>query len=148
MTFRAAFFRGTPPGLPGLFNRAVRAWERGPHSHMELNFSDGVSASSSFLDGGVRFRYDILLPDEWDFITLPDEWEAPARAWFVAHEGKAYDYWADIRFINGFALESQDKWMCVESCMEALGFEEPWRFGVNTARVALKRFEVKNACCK
>jgi hypothetical protein len=135
--FRAAFYKGTRPGLPGLFNRFVRFWDRGQYSHMELVFNDGLSASSSFLESGVRFKKIDFDPTRWDFIDLPDERESAARAWFSAHAGKAYDYWADIRFMYGFAPSSKDKWMCSEACMEALGFKEAWRFSPNICKAVL-----------
>lgn len=45
---RAAFYRGTRPGLQGIYSRAVRWIDRGPYSHSELVFSDGLSASEGF----------------------------------------------------------------------------------------------------
>ena len=56
MTFSAAFYQGTRPGLPGLYNRLVRWLDRGEFSHCELVFGDGMSASASFMDHGVRLH--------------------------------------------------------------------------------------------
>ena len=52
---RTAFYKGTRPGWQGIYSRAVRVIDRGPYSHCELVFSDGLSASASYIDGGVRF---------------------------------------------------------------------------------------------
>jgi len=135
---KAAFYKGTRPGVPGLYNRFVRWWTRGIYSHMELSFSDGISASSSFLDGGVRFKAITFDAAHWDLVDLPSAWESRARAWFIAHNGKAYDYWADLRlFIFGPAPASADKYMCSESCMAALGFTDAWRFEPNAAKAVL-----------
>ena len=56
---KAAFYKGTRPGLQGIYSRAVRAIDRGPYSHCELVFSDGLSASASYIDGGVRLSHTI-----------------------------------------------------------------------------------------
>jgi hypothetical protein len=136
---KAAFYKGTHAGLPGQFNRLVRLQDRGPYSHMELVFSDGISASSSFIDGGVRFKWITFDPAKWDFIDLPDELEDAARWWFSKHEGKAYDYWAVITDAIGFVASSENKWMCSESCMAALGFNDSWRFKPNIAFSVLER---------
>ncbi len=138
---KAAFYKGTRPGLAGLYNRFVRWWTCGKYSHMELVFSDGQSASSSWLDGGVRFKY-IIFDSNWDVVQLPASWEASARAWFTAHEGKAYDYWAEVRFCFGFVRASSDKYMCSESCMAALDFTESWRFEPNLAGIVVNHSSI------
>ena len=40
---RAAFYKATRPALQGLYSRAVRFIERGPYSHCELAFGDGMA---------------------------------------------------------------------------------------------------------
>ncbi len=80
---QAAFYKATRPGLQGIYSRAVRWIDRGPYSHAELVFSDGLSASASWMDGGVRFKRIDYDPERWDFVTLPDSLEPQARAWFA-----------------------------------------------------------------
>lgn len=138
---KAAFYKGTRPGLGGLFNMLVRFWTKGPYSHVELIFSDGMSASSSFIDGGVRFKLIKYDESRWDFIELPDSLEENARKLFVVHAGKAYDYWANIRFSFGFIPDSKDKYMCAEAGMAALGFDDAWRFEPNIAASSLRRLK-------
>lgn len=128
---RAAFYTATRPGLPGIYNRLVRWLDRGPYSHCELIFSDGMAASSSFMDGGVRFKYIEFDPVHWDFVPLPDDLEAAARIWFEDHQGQAYDLWGNARFLLGLLRDSSDKWFCSESIAAALDFIDPWRFGPN-----------------
>ena len=53
---KAAFYKATRPGWQGIYSRAVRWIDRGPYSHAELVFSDGLSASASYIDGGVRLK--------------------------------------------------------------------------------------------
>lgn len=144
--FRAAFYKGTRPGIYGLYNRFVRFWTRGRYSHMELIFSDGISASSSFLEGGVRFKDIKYNPDNWDFIILPNELEGFSRQWFELKKGKAYDYWAVIRFIFGGVSESKDKYQCAEACMESLTFTDGWRLEPNSVYAILwsRMYKQKN----
>lgn len=138
MSFRAAFYKGTRPGLYGLYNRVVRLWTRGKYSHVEIVFNDGVSASASFLDGGVRFKCIDYDPAKWDFINLPEGLEHNTKGWFVNYDGAAYDYWAVLRFLLGLVPESKNKWMCSEAGMAALGFKQTWRFEPNSMYAVLE----------
>ncbi len=130
---RAAFYKGTRPGIDGLYNRLGRFLDRGPYSHCELQMSDGVSWSSSFMDGGVRGkRIGYSSVGCWDFIEIPSIFtEARARRWFDANAGKGYDVWGNVRFFCGLARDSTDRWFCSEACAAALGFREPFRYGPN-----------------
>lgn len=134
----AAFYRGTRPGLPGLYNRLARWWTRGKYSHCELVFSDGVAASASFLDGGVRFKKIEFNPDKWDFIELPAHKEAAARAWFVKNEGKNYDLIGNVRFVLGFIEDHRDKWSCAEAVADALSITDAWRYEPNILASTLR----------
>jgi hypothetical protein len=138
---RAAFYKATRPGLPGIYNRLVRWWERGPHSHCELIFSDGMAASASFLDGGVRFKEIQFDPDHWDFVELPDHLEATAREWFKEHEFEEYDVMGNVHFIASIIPDDDDKWSCAESIAAALGFTGAWRFEPNVLFAVLARLQ-------
>ena len=124
---RVAFYKSTRPGLPGVYNYAVRAWTRSPYSHAELIFSDGMAASSSFSDGGVRFKAIDFDPANWDFIEISGN-EAAARRWFTENEGNGYDLWGNVGFVIGFVPDDPRKQSCAESIATALGFAEPWRY--------------------
>lgn len=141
---RVAFYTSTRPGLPGLYNRIVRWWDRGPRSHLELIFSDGQAAGASYLDGGVRFKTIEFDPARWDFIDLPDHMEQAARDWFVAHENRAYDLLGNLRFVIGFLPQSRDKWFCSSAVAAALGFTDCWRYGPNTLYSAVQRLAQSN----
>lgn len=126
---KIAFYKGTRPGLSGLFNIVTRFWLAGPYSHCELIFSDGMSASSSFLDGGVRFKKIDYDPRRWDIYTLDiPAGEIAARNWFLQHEGHKYDTLGLAGFLVRPFKGSKRRWFCSEAIMAALGFEEPWRF--------------------
>jgi len=121
MTFKIAFYKGVHPGLPGIYNRLVQWWTKSPYSHCELVFSDGLSASSSFMDGGVRFKQINYSTDtHWDFITLPNELEHAARKWFEDRVGAKYDLKGNLGFVIGAVHDSKDKFFCSEACAAAL----------------------------
>ena len=132
MSFQLALYKHTRPGLQGIYSRLVRLIDRGPYSHCELVFSSGLSASSSFTDGGVRFKRIAFDPDHWDFTPLPEQLEGKALDWFVAHKGDKYDLMGNLRFVAPYAVaDSRRKWFCSEAAAAALGFSNPWRYGPN-----------------
>ena len=126
---KLALYKSTRPGWQGFYSRLVRWLDGGPYSHCELVFSDGVSASASYLDSGVRFKIIDFKPAHWDFIDVPDALEDSARDWFRSHVGQPYDLWGNVRFAFGFARESKGKWFCSEAVMAALGYSEAYRYG-------------------
>lgn len=124
---KIAFYKGTTKP----FNWVVSKWTRGPYSHCEVVFSDGWCASSSFLDGGVRFKYIDLDPNHWDIIEVPNIDETMVRQWYIDHVGQKYD-------VRGLAAvltpipEDKIRWFCNESIGAAIGLTNPWRFNPNS----------------
>ncbi len=137
--FRVAFFKGTHPGLPGVYNWAVRQWSKSAYSHCELIFKDGMSASSSFLDKGVRFKEVVYNDVEWDFIVLPDCMEDAARAWFVKHEHEPYDLKGNFHFVFGAVGDDRGKSFCSEAVAAALGIVCADAYQPGTLASTLKR---------
>lgn len=131
MTLRIAFYKNTRPGINGLYNRGVRFIDHGPYSHVELIFSDGQSASASFMDGGVRFKTIQYSQENWDIFVLPEYLEVKAKHWFENHKGQPYDLKGNIRFIAVWCRDDVSSWFCSEAIAAALGIHEPWRFGPN-----------------
>ncbi|WP_372826545.1 hypothetical protein [Polaromonas sp.] len=139
--FAARIYKGTPAGWPGVYNRLVRATENGPYSHAEISFSNGDSASASAMDRGVRFLgagYAKPAPNfgngNWDTVPLPIRLEAGCRLYFQQHEGWAYDYRGNVRFVLPWGNRNSPlKKFCSAACLESLGVQEGWRFGVNAA---------------
>jgi hypothetical protein len=126
---KLASYKGTRSGAYGVLNRVGRLLDAGPHSHTEIVFSDGVSASSAPGEG-VRFkRIAYSTPNAWDFINLPSALERSTRQWYVEHEGQDYDNAGNVRFCLGFIPHSPFKWFCSESAAAALGIPEPHRYG-------------------
>lgn len=140
---KAAFFKGTKPGLAALFDIGVHVWEAGSYAHVELVLSDGRSASSTFLDGGVRFTepgtVNFADATQWDVLDLAGFDEAAAIAWFDAHDGDSYDVWGDAHFVCGFIHQKPNAQFCSEAVGAALGFEQAWRFDPNALYFAVKR---------
>jgi hypothetical protein len=121
MTLRLALYKGTRPGLAGVYNRLVRWVDGGPYSHAELVFSDGTAWSASYMDGGVRAKRITFGPDKWDLLPLPGFDEAKARAWFDRHSGAGYDLAGNLKFVIGWWPHSGSRWFCTEAIAAALG---------------------------
>lgn len=141
---RIAFYKGTSRGIKGFYNIAVRAVTKGIYSHCELVFYDGISASASFIDHGVRFKLIEFDRDHWDFIDLPDELEEDARLWFEKHDGYGYDVFGNIRFLLWAVPEQRDKFFCSEAIAKSLGLTQAWRYDPNTLYSALKLLGDRN----
>jgi len=126
---RIWFYKSIRPGIAGIYSHGVRFITGSIYSHCEIEFSDGRSASSSFADGGVRFKeieYDL---EKWDYIDLPAElFEAKAREWFQEHEGEKYDLLGNVQFLFSIIPEDKSKWFCSEAVGKALGLPNAWRF--------------------
>lgn len=135
----AAFYKGVRPGINGIYNLLIKGWTRGKYSHVEIVFSDGTSASSSFLDGGVRFKYIDFSGGNWDLLKLDQFDELSARRWFAQHDGQRYDLFGVGRFIVGFVGETKKRWFCSEAVAEALGFKDSWRFEPNILAAVLTK---------
>lgn len=129
--FQAAFYKGVRPGLQAVYSRGVQIIDKGPYSHCEAVFSDGLSASASWTDKGVRFKDVVYKPAHWDLIPLPLEMEEAARDWFEFHQGLPYDLLGNVRFVLPWVDESAHGYFCSEALAAALGLREPWRFGPN-----------------
>lgn len=128
---KIAFYKGTRKGLQGIYSRLARWVDSGPYSHCELVFNDGLSASASFIDGGVRFKHIDYKEDNWDVVELQGFDEDKARQWFEDHKGEKYDLLGNLRFIFFFVKPSNNKWFCSEAIAEALIISESWRLGPN-----------------
>ena len=124
---KLASSKGTRPGIAGLFSISVKWWLSGPYSHTELFFSDGLSGSSSWLDGGVRIKRIEFDPDHWDVIEVRGD-EERARQWFQSHQGQKFDLLGLLGFIWRRGTQERGRWFCSESVGAALGLDQPWRF--------------------
>lgn len=126
---KLALYKATRPGWQGIYSRLARWVDGGPYSHCELIFSDGLSGSASFIDGGVRLKNIDYSPDHWDLVDLPTAWEPEARQWFERHLGARYDLVGNLTFVLWFIPHSKSRWFCSEAVAESLGLPESWRYG-------------------
>jgi hypothetical protein len=124
---KLACYKGTRPGLRGLFNVAVRWWLSGQYSHCEIVFSDGVCGSSSWMDGGVRLKVIDLDPARWDTFEINGD-EHAARRWFEEHAGQPYDLLGLLGFVWRRGTHQRSKWTCGEAAAASLGKPEPFRY--------------------
>jgi len=123
-----------------LFNRLVPWWTKGKYSHVELVFSDGLSASSSHIDCGVRYKKIIFRPERWDVFELEGFNEKEARTRFNQKLNHRYDYWGIFGFVWGAKKDSKNREFCSEVVMYSLGFKESWRFDPNCCFAVLEKF--------
>jgi hypothetical protein len=128
---KIALYKATHTGIAGLYNRVVRWWDQGPYSHCEVIFTDGMSASSSFMDKGVRFKEIVYDEAKWDYLEVPAAYELAARHWFLVHAGQPYNLIGNARFAFGFIKNPMNKWFCSEAVGASLGIKEPWRLSPN-----------------
>jgi hypothetical protein len=117
----------------------VRWWTRSAFSHVELVFSDGQCASSSFMDSGVRFKTIGFSSDDWVFVDLPPALERQAFAWFDFHEDDGYDLLGNIHFVLSPIGNNKDRWFCSEAVAAALGIPDPGRYDPGTLFSTLSR---------
>jgi hypothetical protein len=124
-------------GRKRLSNRLINWWDRGPYSHCEITFSDGLSGSSSFLDGGVRLKYINFDPAHWDRFVIRADVEY-ARQWYRDNENAKYDVWGNIHFVVSRIPDRQTSFFCSEAFMASLRYPDAWRFTPNTAYAAIQ----------
>jgi len=134
---KAAFYRGTRPGIAGIYNRIVRWWTRSDFSHVELVLSTGLAWSASFADGGVRSKPIDFDSKNWILIDLPPALEKAAEAWFFVHRGAKYDLLGNLQFVLSPIPHTQGRWFCSEAVAAALGIPDPWRYSPGTLASAL-----------
>lgn len=108
-----------------LVSRAIQWWTNSIYSHCEL-VVNGVSYSSSAMDGGVRGKVIQMDADKWDFVELP---------W--ADVGSVIDYFKltdDYKYGWGGLITSQlfnlnraekDTQFCSQWCAAAVGLPNP-----------------------
>lgn len=128
-TIKVYFYKAIRPGLAGIYSHGVRLVTKSIYSHCEIQFTDGWSASASYIDGGVRYKKIDYDSEHWDCIELPAKmFEANARKWFDIHEGQPYDLLGNLHFLISVVGDSNDDWFCSEAVGAALGLPNPWRF--------------------
>lgn len=148
---KIAFYKGNRPGIQGYFNRICRWWLNGKFSHTELVFSDGMSASASFIDGGVRFKHIDYDCERWSIYPVIGD-EAKARDFVRSLVGLPFDLLGLLGHALPHKPHSKNKWFCSELVLAALlvandlPFDESFRADPCNleALIRLKAFNVAN----
>lgn len=112
------------------------------YSHCEIIFSDGISASSSVRDNGVRFKY-IDYGTKWDiFDYLGNTPEIKVKKYFVDHEEDYYDRLGALGSAFNKDWSRPGKLYCSYACADALGLNpivSPGKFFLNLVKKNLIR---------
>jgi hypothetical protein len=133
---KVAFYKGTRPGLQSIFSVVARFCTRSKYSHAEIVFSNGDSASSSYIDNGVRIltgekRIDFS-NGKWDLVEFdPAKFGKTERQildWFDISEGQPYDLFGMLSCAAPIFGNNDGEYMCSESIAHALGFSDAWRY--------------------
>jgi len=106
----------------------IAFWTRGPYSHTEIQFSDGICFSSTTRDDstGVRFKYIDINWERWDAleIIMPLDHEAEIKSWCNTQVGKKYDFWGLFGFTIPFiVIQDPNSWYCSEIDNRALAIK-------------------------
>lgn len=110
---KLAFYKG--PG--DWITKAIRVLTRGPYSHVELVFTDGVRfAASGRMPKGVHFRYTPH-GEGWDYIAIaasPDQ-ERVARTFASVLVGSPFKWKGVFRFLCPLLGDGPNShWYCSE----------------------------------
>ncbi len=93
------------------------------YSHCEIVFSDGMCASSSIRDGGIRFKEIDVNSGNWDVFELSNAIdEKTVRDWFVNNDADSYDLFAAVLSVLNINAYREDKKFCSQACGLALGY--------------------------
>jgi hypothetical protein len=121
---KIAFYKGLHRDS-SLLDKGICIASFSRYSHCEIVFSDGLCASSSWMDGGVRFKAINIGSGNWDVygLSIPDVQEALARSLFNLHEGSGYDVRGAVAARFGVDWRAKDAFFCSGICAEACGID-------------------------
>lgn len=118
---KIAFYKGLGSGYASDIAICLATFSK--YSHCELVFSDGMAASATRRDGGVRFKRIIFKSARWDIYDLPmaDSQEIATRAFFNLNEGSPYDTIGAVLANLGFDTLDRLGFFCSSICSLVLG---------------------------
>lgn len=113
-------------------NGLVRWWTRSQYSHCEM-VVDGVSYSSSIMDGGVRSKVITFDDQKWDLMTLPESMGQRVIEYFEATKGQSYS-WIDLIRSQLFnrSHDEPEAAFCSDWCAAALGIPNSTAYSPRT----------------
>ncbi|NJL70930.1 MAG: hypothetical protein HC888_04590 [Candidatus Competibacteraceae bacterium] len=136
---RVAFYHGPEESW---FGRGVAFLTKGPFTHVELLFSDGMCFSSTENEGGCRFKKIDMDFSRWVILEI-DCPEDKIRKFCEQREFCKYDWFGLLGFILRRNTDRKNRYYCSEVCAEAMSIEGVIKFkpllSPNTLYWKLKR---------
>ena len=129
-----ALYKGPPNDLlHAVSHNLIKLRTLSKYSHAELVI-DGICWSSSARDHGVRAKVIDLNSGRWDVFRLTDDPEVKQKAlnWFLANEGRPYDYRNIVRYLLPIVGHNKKQYVCFEACGAALGISNPHKLTADT----------------
>lgn len=130
-----------------LFARLVCLLRGGDSAHCEVAkpILNGQfwCVSSSWLDGGVRYKYMPLPADKWRMYEI-DAAVHPAQ-WHEANMRKGYDVLGLLGIVLPPMGHSRRRWFCSEAAADMLGLREPHIYDLRTLESVCARFGTRVA---
>lgn len=135
-TLALAFYIGKKRLNPeaSIMDRVVCAITRSNYSHVELVYHiDEVTNvaecwSSSPIDGGVRRATITLNHRHWElFMLVGTANEDALHAWFMAEDGKPYDWLGALGVKFKLFSQNNNRWFCSEIIASYLGMKRAHR---------------------
>ena len=109
-------------------DKAVAFFSKGKYSHIEMIFEDGRSYSSSWQDGGTRFK-DIRYSNKhkWDIVEYQvDDYEYSRILEFCLTKlGRKYDWTGVLSFMLPFH-QDRNRYFCTEVTVKAFQHAGLW----------------------
>jgi hypothetical protein len=116
---RLAFYKGKGK----LLNKIIRWRTKSKYSHVELEVLPGICWSSSWRDGGVRFKNIDLENANWDCVPLRHVKSVDVNEiikWCQKLVGARYGVKDVFKFMIPFLRSRRNEWFCSEACLAAL----------------------------
>lgn len=133
---KLAFYVGRKSRNPKAtaLDRLICFFTKSAYSHVELVYDldhktmRAKAWSSSPQDGGVRKASIHLHPQRWEVYTLEGVYTTEQlHEWFVAQEGKKYDWLGAVGAKFKVFKQHRNKWFCSEIIASYLGLKRPHR---------------------
>lgn len=133
---KLAFYIGRKSRNPKAtaLDRLICFFTKSSYSHVELIYDldhatmHAKTWSSSPLDGGVRKASIQLNPQRWEVFTIEGVYTTEQlHEWFMAHEGKKYDWIGAVGVKFKVFKHHRNKWFCSEIVGSYLGLKRPHR---------------------
>lgn len=128
-----ASYKGTRPGLAGVFNRLIRFFDKSSYSHSELTVGNPFTSevdcySSSISEGGVRVKKMKLNKERWTIQHVSWVTEEDVKEAYERTKGMGYDYVGALSVKVSLLKQIKNRFFCNEWCGKVMGIDQPWRY--------------------